>query len=59
MTQLGDIGEATKEEVDTVNEGTSELEEARKEYEVLAGKRPFHGWNVGILRDKINELALA
>jgi len=39
-----------------VNEESDTFEETKKEYEDLAGKKAFHGWNEQQLKDKIAEL---
>jgi hypothetical protein len=52
--------EAPEPDVDetTDNGGSSEtaseeLRAARADYEAVVGKKPFHGWDVATLRDKI------
>lgn len=48
-----------KEEAKTETNETKEeksLEDIKKEYEVIAEKKPFHGWDAETLLEKIKEI---
>lgn len=50
---LGKLGYERRDMVAAAPEGVDDIAAVRDQYERVLGKRPFNGWDVATLRDKI------